>query len=97
MRRAAARSDGTLFIDFDRSEKRSVGVCGISEVLPAVPRRAQALAALQLPVMRVIQEPIRTEHTSDNSDRWSASSGRSAQKPCRKSAGGATIALQAND
>ena len=27
----------------------------------------------------------------------SASSGRSAQKPCRKSAGGATIAVQAND
>ena len=27
----------------------------------------------------------------------SASSGRPAQKPCRKSAGGATIAVQAND
>jgi hypothetical protein len=27
----------------------------------------------------------------------SSSSGRSAQKPCRKSAGGATIAVQAND
>jgi len=27
----------------------------------------------------------------------SASSGRPAQKPCRKSAGGATVAVQAND